>query len=167
MKEAKGTKFKSLILLNILLLVYSLEGVCSKTAGGESFPSIRFCIFYGLVLVILGIYAICWQQLIKRLPLTLAYANKAVTLVWGMVWGILFFSEKVTPLKAAGVVITIGGVLLYTFSDRDTQTGAETSEETGFTSGSGTEPILSAERDVTEESLFLSGIESTVAEKKE
>ena len=164
MKEAKGTKLKSLILLNILLLVYSLEGVCSKTAAGESFLSIRFCIFYGLVLVILGIYAICWQQLIKRLPLTLAYANKAVTLVWGMIWGILFFSEKVTLLKAIGVVITIGGVLLYTFFDKDAQ--AEIPEDREFSSVSGTESVLSAERDITEV-CSLSGSESTAAEKKE
>ena len=46
------------------------------------------------MVAILGIYAIGWQQVIKRMPLTTAYANKAVTLVWGLVWGLLLFHEQ-------------------------------------------------------------------------
>ena len=60
-------------------------------AAGYSFLSLPFIFWYGLVILNLGIYAVVWQQIIKHLPLTTAYANKAVTIVWGILWGSLFF----------------------------------------------------------------------------
>lgn len=110
-------KGKVLIFLHILLMVYSLNSILGKLAAGENFLSLRWCCLYGGVIVLLGIYAVGWQQIIKRMPLTSAYANKAVTTVWGLVWGILFFSEKITPGKIAGIVLIVGGVILFSISD--------------------------------------------------
>ena len=112
-------KTKYLIILHILLMVYSCSTICSKMAAGEEFLSLRFCFFYGGVIFLLGVYAVVWQQIIKKLPLTLAYANKAVTVIWGLIWGLLFFGEKITPLKIAGALIVISGIALYAFSDTD------------------------------------------------
>ena len=69
------------------------------------------------MIVLLGVYAIGWQQVIKRLPLTAAYANKAVTVVWGFLYGILFFREAVTPMKVIGLLTVVAGVVLFAFSD--------------------------------------------------
>lgn len=121
MTELKSGKSKNVIVylfLHILLCVFSLSGLCSKLASGEPFLSLKFCLFYGGVILILGIYAICWQQIIKRMPLSLAYANKAVTVIWGMVWGILFFNEEIKPQKIIGAVIVIAGVVLYSMENR-------------------------------------------------
>lgn len=63
--------------------------------------------------MLLGVYAIGWQQIIKRMPLTAAYANKAVTTVWGLVWGVLFFKERVTFGKIIGVILVVAGVALF------------------------------------------------------
>ncbi|WP_102380364.1 EamA family transporter [Raoultibacter timonensis] len=76
-------------------------------------------LLYGGVLAILGVYAIGWQQILKRMPLTSAFSNKAVTVVWGIVWGALFFSEPVTPLKVIGAVFIIAGVVLFSHADVD------------------------------------------------
>lgn len=46
------------------------------------------------------------------MPLMVAFANKAVTVVWGIVWGWLFFGETVTVPKIIGAIIIIGGILL-------------------------------------------------------
>lgn len=115
------TKLKTLFGLHILLLVFSLSGICSKLASGEPFLSFKFCLFYGGVIAILGIYAICWQQIIKRLPLTTAYANKAITIVWGIVWGVVFFGEKVSIGKLIGAAIVICGVILYVTTEDETE----------------------------------------------
>ena len=40
------------------------------------------------MLAALVAYAFGWQQVIKHLPLTTAYANKAVTVVWGILLGL-------------------------------------------------------------------------------
>lgn len=65
----------------------------------------------------LGFYAIGWQQIIKRLPLTTAFANKAVTVVWGIIWGAVFFQEKVTIGKVIGAILVILGVVVYANAD--------------------------------------------------
>ena len=67
--------------------------------------------------MILGVYALAWQQVIKRMPLTTAYANKAVTVVWGMVWGMILFGESITPQKVLGAAVIVAGVVLYAFSE--------------------------------------------------
>ena len=67
--------------------------------------------------MLLGLYAIGWQQIIKRLPLTTAFANKAVSIVWGMVWGILIFHEKITVGNIVGAALVISGVVLYAYAD--------------------------------------------------
>lgn len=106
-------KFKTLFLLHLLLMIYSLGAICSKTASGYAFLSLPFILCYGGLAVILAIYAIGWQQIIKRMPLTMAFANKAVTVVWGIMWGFLFFHETITVGKVVGAILVIAGVVLY------------------------------------------------------
>lgn len=110
-------KLKVIILLHLMLMVYSLSGVCSKLAAGEPFLSVKFCCYYGAIIILLGFYAIAWQQIIKKLALTTAFANKAVTIVWGIVWGMLFFHETISVKKILGAIVVIVGVVLYAIAD--------------------------------------------------
>lgn len=109
----KQSKVLIIILLHILLAVYSCSGILSKFAAKSDFFSFNFFLFYGGIIFLLGIYAIGWQQIIKRLPLTTAFANKAVTVVWGIIWGALFFKESITVGKVIGALLVIVGVVLY------------------------------------------------------
>lgn len=108
---------KMYVLLHALMFLFSLSPVCSKLAGRQAFLSLPFLVFYGLVIVILGVYALAWQQVIKRMPLTTAYANKAVTVVWGMFWGAMLFEETITPQKLLGAAVIVAGVVLYAFAE--------------------------------------------------
>lgn len=106
------SRIKSYLVLHLILMIYSLSEICSKTASGSPFLSFEFCMFYGLSLIISGVYAILWQQIIKKIPLNIAYANKAVTLMWGMVWGTVFFNEHISIANIIGTAIVMAGVLL-------------------------------------------------------
>lgn len=97
---------------HLLLLFFSLGGVFSKTAAGKEFLSFEFFLFYGLVLFVLFVYALIWQQVLRVIPLNIAYANKAVTLIWGMLWGALIFKETITIPNIIGAVVVLAGVLL-------------------------------------------------------
>lgn len=105
--------------LHLLLMVYSMSGIFSKLAAGQPFLSFRFCLYYGVIIALLGVYAIGWQQIIKRMPLTLAFANKAVTTVWGLVWGLLFFQEQVTAGKLAGIALIVAGIAVFSTADKE------------------------------------------------
>lgn len=111
------TSTRALLGLHLLLALYSVTNIFSKLASDAPFLSVRFVVFYGLVLLILAIYAIGWQQAIKRMPLTTAYANKAVTIVWGVIFGVLFFGETVTVPKVVGAVLIMAGVALFGIED--------------------------------------------------
>ena len=121
---------KTILALNVLLMFFSLGGIFSKLASKQSFLSLEFILCYGALLFIMFVYAIGWQQVIKRLPLTMAYANRAITIVWGIIWGLLFFNEKLNVGKIIGAVIVIAGVLLYvTESDEGEHTGQDVNEQ--------------------------------------
>ena len=114
-----ASRVKTLLALHILLLFYSLSDVASKFAAGFDFISVGFIVCYALVLVILAGYALGWQQIIKRMPLTSAYANRGITVVWGIFWGAVFFSEAITPFKIVGAAMIIAGIALFARADAE------------------------------------------------
>ena len=107
------------VLLHAALLVYSSSGIFSKKAARTAFMSKEFILFYAGMLFVLVIYAVLWQQVIKHLPVTTAFANKAVAVVWGIVLGRMFFQEQVTPRQIAAAAIIIAGAVLYVRSDAE------------------------------------------------
>ena len=113
------SKFKTMLLLHVMLMIYSSGGIFSKLAGREEFLSWKFCLYYGVIIALLGLYAIGWQQIIKRMPLTTAFANKAVTVVWGLIWGIVCFRENLTIGKIIGVTLVVIGVVIFAKSEED------------------------------------------------
>lgn len=100
------------LLLHLLMLMFSCSGICSKKASAEAFLSVRWILFYGTVLVIMGVYALLWQQILKHVPLGKAYSCKAMTVVWGMLWGVLIFGEQLHLKNLIGGGLVIAGVLL-------------------------------------------------------
>ncbi|OUO46807.1 transporter [Olsenella sp. An285] len=117
--SGRGSRARALLALHAMLALYSLSSVCAKLAAGFDFMSVGFVGCYAGMIALLGIYAIGWQQVIKRLPLTFAYANKAVTVAWGIVWGMLLFNERVSPLKLLGALIVLAGVVLFSLAEKD------------------------------------------------
>lgn len=111
---------KWFLLLHVILGVYAGSSVCSKLAAQQPFLS---AVLYGLMLAALVAYAIGWQQVIKHLPLTTAYANKAVTVVWGILLGMAVFGEAVTPRQVVGAVIIIAGIVLFVRADNEEEGG--------------------------------------------
>lgn len=111
MQKGKS-KIKMIFLLQSVIVIYSLSTVVAKFASGYPFLSLPFIGFYGLEIVFLGIYALLWQQMIKRFELSIAYLNRATTLLWAMVWAVLIFKEVVTVNNIVGIVIILCGVIV-------------------------------------------------------
>ena len=108
----KSFPIKSYVLLHSILLLYSFCSVFSKMASQQPFLSFPFVAYYVLMLAAL------WQQVLKLLPLTTAFANKAVVMVWGMLWGYFFLGEKITLAMILGAVIVFAGVVLVVSDDK-------------------------------------------------
>lgn len=106
-------KVKKYFMLHAVFFFYSFTGILSKLASSENMLGRKFWIYYFLELMILFIYAIVWQQIMKRIALITAYANRAVLIIWGLVWGCLIFGERVTFNKVFGAIVIIIGMLIF------------------------------------------------------
>ena len=113
------TKFKLnvFLLLHASILIYALGTICSKMAATSEPFSMPFFIWYGGFIGCLGVYALAWQQVLKKVPLVTAFCNKAITIVWGMLFGVLFFQETITLMNVIGAVVVIAGVIMVVTSD--------------------------------------------------
>lgn len=103
--------------LHLFLMVYASGGIVVKLAALQRFLSPAFLLLYSIEVLILLFYALGWQQIVKRMPLSVAYANKAVTVFWGAVWGVLFFHERLSVGKVVGILLALGGIALYGYAD--------------------------------------------------
>ncbi len=108
----KEMKWKDILMLQAVFMIYSISSVVSKFASGKEVFSFEFILFYGLDVIVLGIYALLWQQVIKKFELSIAYANKAITLLWALVWGIVIFHEQITVGKVIGILLVMAGIFI-------------------------------------------------------
>lgn len=105
-------KIKDIFMLQGVFFIYSINSIIAKLASGQESFSFKFLMLYGLELAVLGIYAVLWQQVIKKFELSVAYANKAVTLIWAMIWGAFLFKEQITLPKVGGILLVIAGIII-------------------------------------------------------
>jgi len=115
----KKDTIKWFAILHVIILIFSVNSICSKFASQNQFLSPKWILFYGIVICILGFYAIAWQQVLKHLPLITTYANKAITTIWGLIWGLVVFGEQITIQKVIGAIVVIIGVYLVVSGDEE------------------------------------------------
>ncbi len=108
----KKIRIRDIILLQLVIMFYTTSSIMAKFAAAQDLFSMPFLLFYGAEIMILGIYAICWQQVIKRFELSVAYANRAMVLVWSLLWAVVIFHDKVTLRNLAGIVLVILGTVI-------------------------------------------------------
>lgn len=109
--KMKKTGIKQLIVLQLIIVIYTISSVMAKMASvSETLEKLIF--FFGLDLLFLGIYAICWQQMIKIFPLSVAYANRAMALLWSAVWAKIIFGENISVRQIVAIIIVIAGMMI-------------------------------------------------------
>lgn len=114
----KMKKLKTIIKLQAVVVIYTFASIFSKLASGEEFLSGKFILFLGFELFMLFLYALLWQQVIKKTELSVAYANREMYLLWSLLWAIVFFHNDVTPTNIIGCLLVIAGTLVITGDDR-------------------------------------------------
>ena len=105
--------------LHLNILLFSFTTVFSKAASIQlnepGLHSVWLYIFAFLMLLNCGIYALAWQQVIKKFELSVAYANKSVYLIWGQIWAVAIFGEHLTFMNILGLVLVFAGVVVVSY----------------------------------------------------
>ena len=118
-RTVKVKRFGDLLFLQAIVVIYTLAGVAGKFAAHYEFLSWGFILCYGIEILILGIYAILWQQILKRFELTVAYANRSIALIWSLVWAAVIFQERITVWNVVGALIVIAGTIIVNGTEKD------------------------------------------------
>ena len=122
MRKAMVGRIKNILMLQGIIIIYTLSGIMSKKVSANSAEPVRFMFFVGMDLLFLGIYALLWQQMIKRFELSVAYANRSMAILWSMVWAVVFFHDNITIKNVIGVVLVMIGTLIIN-TDTSPQSG--------------------------------------------
>ena len=104
----KRITMKDILILQLIIMIYTFSSICAKLASGQE-TLFRLLLFTGLEFLCLAVYAILWQQAIKIFDLSVAYANRAMVLLWSMIWAVLVFHDTITLKNILGVALVIAG----------------------------------------------------------
>lgn len=115
----KKLRLKDILVLQAVIVIYTLSSVMAKLASGQEPFSVPFLFFYLIELMILGVYALLWQQMIKKFELSVAYTNRAMALLWSMLWAVVLFHDQVTVKNIIGVALVIVGTLIVNGGDAE------------------------------------------------
>lgn len=100
------------LLLYANYLLYSLALVSARFAREFPLRSLPALALYSLAILLLGLFAIFWQQILKKMPLTIAYAHRVITILYGFVFSVILFSEEIGFTMFLGAGIIVCGVIL-------------------------------------------------------
>ena len=108
-------------MLQLIVIIYTINSIIAKFATGAKPLSLGFFAFYVAEVAVLGIYAICWQQMIKRFDLSIAYANRSMAILWTALWSVVIFHESLSIKQIIGIVlVVIGTVTVNIQTDKKT-----------------------------------------------
>lgn len=117
MMEAFKKRLSSRVLLYVALVsvnfVYACTSICTKMASWQEMLSWPYFLWIAGAIAVMGLYALLWQQVIARMPLSTAYMFKGTSLIFVLLFSSLLFGEAITINNFIGSAIIILGIVLY------------------------------------------------------
>lgn len=94
-------------------MLYSCTTFFSKYASTQEFLSLPYIGGILGAFGIMGVYALLWQQVIKRTPIGEAFLFKGTVLIWTMLICYFFFNEPITVCNLIGILLVCTGITIY------------------------------------------------------
>ena len=107
---------KSIIKYSVLVginFLYACVTLFTKYAAQQEFMSMPYCLALCGAIGVMGMYAICWQQVLKRIDLSTAYMFKGTSLIFVILLAYALFGEAITMMNIIGAVVIVLGIILY------------------------------------------------------
>ena len=105
-------RYNDYILLVAAFFIYSLSSVLIKYASKYAITSMNYWLLYIMTVLVLAIYALVWQKVLKKFELFIAYSAKGLVIIFAFLWGIIFFNEAITVQNILGLLIIIIGIVV-------------------------------------------------------
>lgn len=108
----------SIVSLVAINLLYACVSLFTKYASQQEFMSWNYMVGLIAAVGVMGLYAVLWQQVLKRIDLSLAYMFKGTSLIFVMLLAYVLFDEQITWNNIVGAIIIISGIVLYAQSSQ-------------------------------------------------
>ncbi len=108
--STKSLSLKYTLLLQAAVILYTCTDIAAKLASRYPFLSLGFVLFYGVEILILGVYALFWQQIIRKVDISVAYSNRAAAIFWSTLWAAVIFREHISVQNIVGIIIIFAGI---------------------------------------------------------
>lgn len=105
--------FSWYIALVVVNLVYACTAIFTKSASQHQFLSFPYILWLVGAVAVMGVYALLWQQIIKRMPIAEAYMFKGTSLIFVLLLSALIFGEAITLTNIIGAIVIIVGIVIY------------------------------------------------------
>ena len=105
--------YKTYLALIGVNLVYACTSIFTKMASQQEMLSLPYLLWIAGAVGVMGVYAILWQQVISRMPLSTAYMFKGTSLIFVLLISALLFGEVITANNVIGSAIIITGIVLF------------------------------------------------------
>ena len=105
--------FKTYLALIGVNLIYACTSICTKMASQQKMLSWPYLLWIASAIGVMGVYALLWQQVIARMPLSTAYMFKGTSLIFVLLFSVLLFGEAITLNNVIGAVVIVIGIILY------------------------------------------------------
>lgn len=102
----------SFVLLGINC-IYASTGIFSKMASKQVPGGIPYFLWVSGAVGVLALYAVLWQQVIARIPLSIAYLFRSSCLVFALLFAAFLWNEPISSNNLAGAAIMAVGITLY------------------------------------------------------
>lgn len=106
------TNVKDIAALVGINMLYACVGICTKMAAMQPTGSWPYLLWFASAVAIIAVYALLWQQVLRRIELSTAYMFKGTTLIFTMLIAALLFGEVITVTNIIGSAIIICGIVL-------------------------------------------------------
>lgn len=103
----------SIMSLVVTNLLYACVSIFTKLASQQEFMSWGYVLAFAGAVMVMGVYAMLWQQVLKRIELSVAYMFKGTSIVFVMLLASLLFGEQITWNNIVGAIIIVIGIVLY------------------------------------------------------
>jgi len=109
-KRRSWIKYGALVCANAIA---ACTGIFTKMASRQEFLSWQYILCLAGAISILGIYALIWQQIIKRIEISTAYMFKGTSVIFGLLIANIVLGEIITLPNIIGASIIILGITLF------------------------------------------------------
>ncbi len=111
----KNIMVKKVLIATLAFIVYACSSIFSKFASLHDFLSLPYLFFLGLVVLMLGLYALLWQKVLSMIELNRAFLYKSSTILMILSASVFVFGENISRNNIVGALFIISGLVVLSW----------------------------------------------------